>query len=146
MLLMDSPPRSDLNSGIQTITAEIEKLRQGELYRKITKAHADDEYVMPLEERRWQIVHSTIEKHQNEKKLLEKYLEKDKCTFGCVMAASGVKEKPRKSVQTKDPQQVPSILDWALIRPTKHPIRTVGTNEVSQQTQIIYKTSRYADN
>ncbi|PLB55584.1 hypothetical protein P170DRAFT_470996 [Aspergillus steynii IBT 23096] len=70
-----------------------------------------------------------LERYENERKLLEKYLEKGKCTVGCVRAASGLEDK-----QAKDPHRVPSILDWALVRPLNHLNRAVGTNKIASVT------------
>lgn len=61
--------------------------------------------------------------------MLKEFLYEGRYSFGCIMAASGLKDKPARTVQqAKNSEGLGSIVDWALIKPVN---RSVGSNDVS---------------
>lgn len=131
MLVIDSPSRSEIRSALDSIPRRINELRNNPTWAKVKRAHAEHDFVIPSEERAWSLANSSIKAEKNKQTLLKEYLD-GRSSFGCVMAASGLKEKPLRTVQAKHSEAMPSILDWALIKPLNNLNRFVGRNKVCQ--------------
>lgn len=126
-LPMDSPSRSELQRGLKSVVKQIDEHSRNAIFEKVEKAKLDDDFVMPSEENAWKSVSAAIKPLKDEHAILDDFLNKGHIACGCVMAASGLKNKP-----AKNPGGLGSIIDWALIKPVH---RSVGSNDVSQQNR-----------
>ncbi|PLB52042.1 hypothetical protein P170DRAFT_506937 [Aspergillus steynii IBT 23096] len=120
ILLMDSPSRSEIKRGTGFLTGLEEHYTKSPTYQRVQKAKREDDLVLPYEEKAWKESQTQLKAYRDEKEALEQFIKKGYLYLGHVMVASGLQERPKKL------ESLPSIVDWAFIRPLD---RSVGTND-----------------
>lgn len=134
ILLVDSPSQDELTSRIGKLKEKIETFQKDEIYRKVAVAKEHDDFVNPLDEKKWKLTQKCIDMFSKERDDLKKFYHQKTYVLGTVFAASGLIERPLETITTQEPAAGPSILDWALVRLKR---RAVGTNKVCQFLEMI---------
>ncbi|KAL2830833.1 hypothetical protein BDW59DRAFT_158273 [Aspergillus cavernicola] len=123
LLPIDSPSFCDMNKGVESIAAEIERLKSDSVYRQVEELKAKDEIVLPHLERSWEYISKSIIQQQNEHHDMRDFFNSNTYRLGTVFAASGLRE----AKSTDNPKKL-SIRDWALVQPATP--RSAGNNMV----------------
>ncbi|KAL5342149.1 hypothetical protein BJX70DRAFT_386274 [Aspergillus crustosus] len=116
LLPVDSPSYRDIKRGLDNLAHRIGKEESEKVYREVEELKANDEFVMPLLERRWKVTVTAIAQLQGERHIIKQFFHESTHRLGSVFAASGFRE-----VQSTDDPNKLSVRDWALIPPTRDP-------------------------
>lgn len=125
LLLVESPSRRDLESGVKALGHKILSNRNSEEYRKVEEQKHKGEFVLPFDLRNWEKMRDVNHFWKADRDIIRKFIGEERYILGSVIAAT---EKERVVPSTDDNQKL-SIRDWALVQPQSQ--ASVGGNNVS---------------
>lgn len=124
LLAVDAPCHRDITEGISSLDSKKKSYEQRKVYQKVQAAKERDDFVIPREEKEWQISTDLIAGIETQRQAMQHFLDENDHLLGRVFAASGLRTLPSSSKASER-----SIRDWALVQLT--PKRSAGKNVVS---------------
>lgn len=128
LLTMDSPTKRDIQDGISGLDYLVSSVENAVQYQEASRAIEKGEYVTGPQMALWEIHNKYVRGLNEDKECMQGYLDKGRHRLGTVLAASGFREEVTSSVHP-NPTLLPTVRDWALIRPLEG--RSLKNNNVS---------------
>lgn len=128
LLIMDSPTQRDIQGGISSLEKLVSDIQNTGKHQEASRAIEEGEYVAGPQMALWKRHNKQIRRLNEDKECMQGYLDKGRHRLGTVFAASGLREEVTSSVNP-NPTLLPTVRDWALIRPLEG--RSLKNNNVS---------------
>ncbi|KAL4786978.1 hypothetical protein BJX76DRAFT_354593 [Aspergillus varians] len=133
LLPVDSPSQRDVQGGIDNLSELISEIRRNPTYERVERAIEQDEYVIGPDKGLWKAYGNQIRVLDRERGLMQAYLNNNQHMLGSVFAGSGFREERALSV-VPNINRLPTVRDWALVKPTKG--RSFGSNDFIKCSQL----------
>ncbi|KAL2823207.1 hypothetical protein BDW59DRAFT_163551 [Aspergillus cavernicola] len=126
LLNVDSPSQRDVQEGIEHLNQLIRDVRRNSVYQRVEEAMKNNEYVIGPDKGQWRAYCNQISVLDENKRVMQQYLNNKGHRLGWVFAASGFRDKLAASI-TPNPDSHSTVRDWALVKPTNG--RIFGSND-----------------